>query len=239
MLCNGSAQLATSNFLTAIVTHIYVCYNTFMMNIKKCAICQHNKAKTKKKSNSDPVFNTLIAISALLFIGAVCLMVWVLSLSRLEVSGGSMYPTYFSGEMLESIDFHPLITKRYDVVSFNGDNAYGKRDIMLKRIIGLPGDTIELTSEGIVINSMLIDEPYTQGKTYAGKNGLTTFHVPEDCYFLLGDNRTDSFDSRSYADPFVSFSSIRHVVVGSIHDQVQKANESFGWLFLAFGIQLS
>jgi len=69
---------------------------------------------------------------------------------------------------------------------------------LLKRIVGLPGETIEIVEEGILIDGVLLDEPYAadQTKTLSDDNDINEIILSDNEYFLLGDNRADSFDSR-------------------------------------------
>lgn len=70
---------------------------------------------------------------------------------------------------------------------------------MIKRIIGLPGEHIELTNEGVLINGKLLEENYVLDieKTLDEKNTVTECVLSDNEYYLIGDNRTDSFDSRN------------------------------------------
>jgi signal peptidase I len=69
---------------------------------------------------------------------------------------------------------------------------------LLKRIVGLPGETVEIVADGVLINGSLIDEPYTvnQDKSLQESNDVNEIILSDNEYFLLGDNRENSFDSR-------------------------------------------
>ena len=69
----------------------------------------------------------------------------------------------------------------------------------VKRVIGVPGDTVSFSEGFVYINGSKLDEPYISQQTYSSK----TFTVPEGCYFMLGDNRGDSKDSREWINPYV------------------------------------
>jgi signal peptidase I len=74
---------------------------------------------------------------------------------------------------------------------------------LLKRIIGLPGETIELTKDGVLINGELLQEEYVQNveKTFLESNNVNELILSDHEYFLMGDNRVSSFDSR-HVGPF-------------------------------------
>ncbi len=79
---------------------------------------------------------------------------------------------------------------RGDVVIIESSSP--PQDRLIKRIVGLPGDTIEINGGTVYINDYPIDEPYTSGLS----SSLAPVSVPEDHYFVLGDNRGRSNDSR-------------------------------------------
>jgi signal peptidase I len=82
---------------------------------------------------------------------------------------------------------------------------------LMERVIGLPGDRVAIHSAGVYINDVLLDEPYTKQGITLGT--IETVTVPEDSFFLLGDNRLDSIDSREPEVGFVSKDDIAGKVV--------------------------
>ncbi|MFQ5872942.1 MAG: signal peptidase I [Dehalococcoidia bacterium] len=161
-----------------------------------------------KQTFSD-VVKTLVLAAALFFVVQALLQ-------NFEVFGASMEPSVQSGEHILvnkaaylSLDldrvskFIPFYDpekelqlfgepERGDVVVFKSPNPPPKR--LIKRIVGLPGDTIEIRAGALYINGQRIEEPYTTG---AADDSLSPRVVPEDHYFLLGDNRNQSNDSRN------------------------------------------
>lgn len=106
-----------------------------------------------------------------------------------RVNGTSMYPTLKGNEIM-------LLNKlghidRFDIVVLKID---GKEDNLIKRIIGLPGETIEIMNGDIYINDKKIEDKYGYGITY----DIDKVTLKKDEYFILGDNRKISLDSRVF-----------------------------------------
>ncbi|MDD3795819.1 MAG: signal peptidase I [Lachnospiraceae bacterium] len=120
------------------------------------------------------------------------------------VPSGSMENTIQPGDRLIGFRFSYWFSdpKRGDIVVFRYpiDEALGKKTNYIKRIIGLPGETIEIKNSKIYINGSEtpLEEDYLKEKWTVMNDGFT-FEVPEGCYLMLGDNRNDSSDARYWA----------------------------------------
>lgn len=116
---------------------------------------------------------------------------------RTDVYGNSMYPTLENGDKLltDKISYRFTDPKRFDIIIFSYN--YQPNTYFIKRVIGLPGETVRIDEEGnIYINGELLEEHYgREPMEYAGL-AANDFVLGEDEYFVLGDNRNDSEDSR-------------------------------------------
>lgn len=105
------------------------------------------------------------------------------------VVGPSMEPTYKQGNLL-FVNRRYSELNRFDVVVVRTDEK-----MIIKRVIGLPGETVMITENAVYINGEELDDPRAKGTLRAGKlAGSIT--LGEDEYIVLGDNRNNSFDSR-------------------------------------------
>lgn len=116
---------------------------------------------------------------------------------RTEVIGPSMEPTLHNQDNLivQKLTYHFKDPERFDVVVF--PFKHGERTYYIKRVIGLPGETVKIDNEGnIYIDGEILEENY--GKEVIQNPGLAaeTIHLGSNEYFVLGDNRNDSADSR-------------------------------------------
>lgn len=118
----------------------------------------------------------------------------------LEVTGESMYPTFLDKEQIlaEKISLQFKPPERGEIVIFKHPEEQNK--LLIKRIIGLPGETI-LVSEGMIyINGIPLDEPYLVDNVITvGNKSIqdgVEYKIPNYTYVLMGDNREKSSDSR-------------------------------------------
>ncbi len=123
-------------------------------------------------------------------------------IEKVKTPTGSMEPTVKTTDRLLMFKLAYLFSKpdRGDIVVFE-DPANPEKDL-LKRIIGLPGETISFYNGAVYINGKRLEESYLHGVQTQDK-GTTEFVIPKDCYFMMGDNRSNSMDSRGWAQPFV------------------------------------
>ncbi len=128
---------------------------------------------------------------ALIVIAAIAALVATLVLPVLQITGISMEPTLYDGDIVVLVKTDRL--KRGDLCSFSYSNK-----LLIKRVIGLPGDYIVIDRDGTVnVNGKEIDEPYITEKALGECDIKFPYQVPESNYFVMGDQRATSIDSRS------------------------------------------
>lgn len=118
---------------------------------------------------------------------------------RTEVSGSSMEPTLTDGDNLivDKITYRFNEPQRFDIIVF--PFQYQENTYYIKRIIGLPGETVQIDEDGVIyINGEVLYESYGREIIDADKIGIAedSITLGSDEYFVLGDNRNHSSDSR-------------------------------------------
>ena len=124
----------------------------------------------------------------------VVVLIRIFLVDPVRVDGPSMNTTLKNGEilLLNKIVYKKGNIKRFDIVVVDKGDKY-----IIKRVIGLPGETIEYKNNEIYINGEKIKDPYPSTKTDDFSiEDVGHTKIPGDTYFVMGDNRADSLDSR-------------------------------------------
>lgn len=141
-------------------------------------------------------------ISTLLYILIVLCAAWLLVIyvgQRTEVDGGSMEPTLFDGDHLivDKLSYRLHEPERFDIVVFPFQHE--ENTFYIKRIIGMPGETVQIDEKGnVYIDGKILEESYGREIIRADRRGLAAepIKLGDDEYFVMGDNRNNSSDSR-------------------------------------------
>lgn len=162
-----------------------------------------NKNNRKKMILKEFISYVVIIVAAVI----VALIVDTKLIVNAVVPTASMYPTIQKKDRLigNRLAYKNTTPQRGDIIIFPYPDD--ESEIYIKRIIGLPGETVELKEGKVYINGSLLDE-----SEYLGADIITnpapgtsgTYFVPFGSYFVMGDNRTNSQDSRYWTNKFVS-----------------------------------
>ena len=130
-------------------------------------------------------------VNALIVVAAIAALIATLVLPVLQIAGTSMEPNLNDGDIVLLVKTGKLETG--DLCAF-----YFSNKILIKRIIGTPGDYIWIEEDGTVfLNGAAMDEPYLSEKSLGECDVEFPYQVPENSYFMMGDHRQTSIDSRS------------------------------------------
>ena len=159
-------------------------------------------------------------VSVLVVVAAAAVLIATLFLPILQISGDSMSPTLTHNEIVILLKTKSF--ERGDIIGF-----YYQGKILLKRIIALPEDEVVIDSEGnVYVNEELLEEPYATEKELGSCNLEFPYTVPGTGYFVLGDKRSNSVDSRNSVIGSVS----REDIIGKVFIRVWPLSQ-IGFVF--------
>ena len=147
----------------------------------------------RKRYRRQKAYNKALSgtVYVLTIVAAVAVLIATLVLPVLQIEGTSMEPTLYNGDIV-------LLMKttrfdRGDLCGFTWNNK-----LLIKRVIGVPGDWIEIYTDGTVyLNGEKLDEPYVEQKALGECDLEFPYQVPQEQYFVIGDMRESSIDSRN------------------------------------------
>ena len=147
----------------------------------------------RKRYRRQKAYNKALGgtVYVLTIVAAVAVLVATLILPVLQIEGTSMEPTLHNGDIV--LLMKTTRFERGDLCGFTWNNK-----LLIKRVIGIPGDWIEIDTDGtIYLNGEKLDEPYVQQKAFGECDLEFPFQVPQEQYFVVGDMRESSIDSRN------------------------------------------
>ena len=159
--------------------------------LQEITVEELNGEITRRRYDKD--FRTVMrhVIYTMVVVAAFAALVAVLLLPVLRIYGHSMSATLDEGDIVVSVKGSDFAVG--DVISF-----YYNNKLLVKRVIGNPGDWIDIDRKGnVYVNQKLLDEPYLDEKAFGDCNIELPYQVPESRIFVMGDNRDTSVDSRN------------------------------------------
>jgi len=139
--------------------------------------------------------------------GVVCLILTKFVFINIKVPTPSMVPTIEIGDRMFTTHIYNFDKlKRGDIIAFKNEDV--NDEPLLKRLIGLPNEEITIEKDGtIYVDGVKLEERYVKNQVSLNyidpRMNTGTFKVPENAYFFLGDNRSNSADARYWKDPYV------------------------------------
>lgn len=167
------------------------------------SIREHN-APYMKNQTKRSIFSWIVTVAVAI---GIAILVNKFVILNVTIPSSSMEDTIEVGERLIAFRQSYLFSdpERGDIVVFPFPDDPSRN--FIKRVIGTPGDTVEGVDGVVYVNGEPLDEPYLKEPM---NSDFGPYEVPEGCYFMMGDNRNNSADSRAWENTFV----LRHDILG-------------------------
>jgi signal peptidase I len=159
------------------------CTKSIALEVDRLKTVVHKKPKSQLRELIETVGSAVI----------IAALIMIFIARAYTVNGDSMLPTLHHGErlLIDKISYRFIEPSRGEIIVFK--NPSNTREQFVKRVIGLPGDKVAIIQGVVYINDQPIEEDYTLAPA---RIGFAPQIVPEGTYFVLGDNRNNSEDSR-------------------------------------------
>lgn len=177
-----------------------------------------NNQKPKRQNIKRVIVKEILSYIKILVVAAlIALIITRFVIINAQVPTGSMENTINVGDRLIGFRLAYLFSEPQlgDIIIFKyPDN---EEENYVKRVIGTPGDVVEITGGKVYVNGVELEEDYIK-EAMIDDGTSQVYYVPEDCYFVLGDNRNNSWDSRKWTNTFVSKDKILAKVIFKYYD---------------------
>ena len=153
-------------------------------------VAEERKRLRKRARNTRRL---ITALGALVVVAAIAVLLATFVFPVIQVSGDSMEPTLSDGDVLVLINTDNYSSGQLCCIAW-------QNKLLIKRVIALPGDIVDIDQYGTVsVNGEMLDEPYVTDKSLGECDLDFPYQVPEGTFFVMGDRRASSIDSRSSA----------------------------------------
>ena len=153
-------------------------------------VAEERKRLRKRARNTRRL---ITALGALIVVAAIAVLLSTFVFPVIQVSGDSMEPTLSDGDVLVLINTDNYSSGQLCCIAW-------QNKLLIKRVIALPGDVVYIDQYGTVsVNGEILDEPYVTDKSLGECDIDFPYQVPEGTFFVMGDRRASSIDSRSSA----------------------------------------
>ncbi|MBE5924779.1 MAG: signal peptidase I [Lachnospiraceae bacterium] len=159
------------------------------------------KVNINKISDDDKFFYSyIISIFIPIVIASIVRLILSPFFTLNYIPSESMETTLMTNDYVICSKYKGEEINRFDIITFHAQVSNG--DLLIKRVIGLPGDTVVVDNGEVRVNGEVIDDSFASEMYDIEGDG--TYIVPENHYFVMGDNRDNSYDSRFWDEPYVA-----------------------------------